>query len=502
MVKADLQERHVVCKRGLTNDMLRSKLEHYLREEEEWQGMVMYRRDERFKTQGQDATYKDELHRTILDMLHMPMRMHEKVLNVLYGELLNGKTKNEVNATKVRCTTKRPVGAASLGVKVARLFENSEKLPEVFYGEVVYYRVEKKVGLYTVAYLDGDREDLNYDEYSDALKLAITMDADVKERKRAEAEVFQSILSPALVELTNCIRELGSLGQTWTHQWDANKSKQLQPIKLPLDQSKRIFCPPQLEGLLKAVDIAIPAGEATKRRLWKAFLTSYVAAMDILTSSIDYTPQTIESLEKEIDTCYALWMNIAGMKGVTNYFHYFGSGHVMWLIGIYGNLWRWRNEGVESANSILSLRYNKFNNKGGHKGCKQGDKVKCDQFEVLGAWMGRVSMWVMGLADRLFQQDLTQDVNFKTILWKTGSRIVYDDVVQEEDVPEWLPENEVFTVSDGDDDIFDVDIDCSDEEDDAYICAQSFMLSHADVPVATDNHPIVDRQSRRLRYDS
>jgi hypothetical protein len=111
-------------------------------------------------------------------------------------------------------------------------------------------------------------------------------------------------------------------------------------------------------------------------------------------------------------------------------------------------------------------------------------------------------MWVMGLADRLFQQDLTQDVNCKTILWKTGSRIVYDDVVQEEDVPEWLPENEVFTVSDGDDDIFDVDIDCSDEEDDAYICAQSFMLSHADVPVATDNHPIVDRQSRRLRYDS
>ena len=45
-------------------------------------------------------------------------------------------------------------------------------------------------------------------------------------------------------------------------------------------------------------------------------------------------------------------------------------------------------------------------------------------------------------------------------------------------------------------------IDCSDSEDDAYICAQSFMLSHADVPVATDNHPIVDRQSRRLRYDS
>ena len=57
--------------------------------------------------------------------LNMPMRMHEKVLNVLYGKLLNGKTKNEVNAMKARCRTKRPVGAAALGLKVARLFENT-----------------------------------------------------------------------------------------------------------------------------------------------------------------------------------------------------------------------------------------------------------------------------------------------------------------------------------------------------------------------------------------
>ena len=91
--------------------------------------------------------------------------------------------------------------------------------------------------------------------------------------------------------------------------------------------------------------------------------------------------------------------------------------------------------------------------------------------------MGRVSMWVMGLADQLFHENVTTDANSKTILWKTGSRIVYNDVVQEDDIPEWLPEHEVFSGSDGDDDTFDVDIDCSDSEDDAYICAQSFMAA-------------------------
>ncbi len=78
---------------------------------------------------------------------------------------------------------------------------------------------------------------------------------------------------------------------------------------------------------------------------------------------------------------------------------------------------------MESPNSIWSLRYNKFNN----KKCKQGEKLQCDQFEVLVAWMGRVSMWVMGLADQLFEEDVTQDAN-SMILWKTGSRIVYDEV--------------------------------------------------------------------------
>ncbi len=193
-------------------------------------------------------------------------------------------------------------------------------------------------------------------------------------------------------------------------------------------------------------------------------MTSYNAAIDILTSSVDYTPEIIETLEMEINKSYALWMTIAGIKGVTNYFHYYGSGHVMWLIGIYGNLWRWRNEGVESQNSVLSLRYNKFNNKGGHKGCKEGEKVQCAQFEVLGAWMGRVSMWVMGLADQLFEVDVTQGANSKKILWKTGSRTVYDDVENEDDNQEWVPEHDVTIDCRDEDDAFDIDIDCSDSE--------------------------------------
>ncbi len=57
---------------------------------DECQGLSMYCRDKRFTDVASDTL----LEHTILDMLHCPMRMREKVLNVLYQyqEVLNGKT--------------------------------------------------------------------------------------------------------------------------------------------------------------------------------------------------------------------------------------------------------------------------------------------------------------------------------------------------------------------------------------------------------------------------
>jgi hypothetical protein len=44
-------------------------------------------------------------------------------------------------------------------------------------------------------------------------------------------------VSPKLEELTDAIRELGSLGVSWSHQWEERKTKSLKKLKLPFDQS-------------------------------------------------------------------------------------------------------------------------------------------------------------------------------------------------------------------------------------------------------------------------
>jgi hypothetical protein len=253
----------------------------------------MYRRDARFADCANNAAYKLELDRTILDMLHCPMRMHEKVLNVLYSEILNGKTKTQVNSTKRRVSAKKPSGTASIGQKVAKLFRGDDGLDQIHMGEVVYFTNNAKNGYYSVLYEDGDREDMDFNEYSEARSLAVNVEADQKEELRLQSELHTSYIAPTLHDLTNCIRELGSLGASWTHQWDENNCKKLKLIKLPLDQSKHIFAPSNLEALKCAVDIAVPAEDKDKRTRWKSFLTSYVCAIDKLTTSVDYTDDDI-----------------------------------------------------------------------------------------------------------------------------------------------------------------------------------------------------------------
>ena len=73
-------------------------------------------------------------------------------------------------------------------------------------------------------------------------------------------------------------------------------------------------------------------------------------------------------------------------------------------------MWRWRNEGVDGQNGILSLRYNKFKNRGGKKGNNKNKEIKekCQPFQVLGAWMARLTMWQLGLGKALFQADICE----------------------------------------------------------------------------------------------
>ena len=307
VVSEDLRLRNVRHE-SMTDSEKRRLLETLLREEEELMRLQMYLRDERF-TQAleNDPDYQNKLNKTLLDVLHMPMRTNEKVLTLLYEEVMQGAHKAQA--------------------------------------------------------------------------------------------------SSVLNELTPIIRRLGELGELWTHKFDDKNSKIIMKFKLPFDQSKKIFAIDQLEGLREAVNVAIHPSNVQLREDWKLFLYEYVHMNALLHRSDDYSAEDLKVLQQHIDRCYKLLVTRIGgaERGVTNYFHYLGSGHVMWMIRRHGNLWRFCNEGAEHLNALVSKRYNLFNNKGGNKkGCAGGLKKKCLPFEVLGSWLGRLSMWHTGLAVEFF----------------------------------------------------------------------------------------------------
>ena len=59
----------------------------------------MYLRDERFAHSLQtDPQFHNKLYKTIIDVLHMPMRTNEKVLTLLYEEVTQGAHKAQVTS--------------------------------------------------------------------------------------------------------------------------------------------------------------------------------------------------------------------------------------------------------------------------------------------------------------------------------------------------------------------------------------------------------------------
>jgi hypothetical protein len=236
LVTEDLQLRGVEHT-GMTANEERHALEMLLREEEEYLKLQMYVRDHRFRNLLNDTGHRSELHKTQAIAPNCPMRTNEKVLTLLYEEVMNGAHKAQ---------TKEP-----------------------------------------------------------------------------------------LEQMTEVIPRLGDLSSSWGHKFDEKNTKVLQKFKLPYDQSRKIFAIHQLSGLRDAVYIAVPASNIKKRAEWMTFLYHYVHVNELLHSSADYSADDIMELEQHIDAMYSLLIYSIGGKerGITNYFHYLGSGHLIWICG-------------------------------------------------------------------------------------------------------------------------------------------------------------------------
>jgi hypothetical protein len=198
--------------------------------------------------------------------------------------------------------------------------------------------------------------------------------------------------TPILDEMVAIIRRLAKLKVTWTYKWN-KASTSVEKVKLHWDQSKLIFTLANMEHLTTLVRLTI--ADADEQVNWLRFMEQYVKFIALLTVSRDYSDDDLVLLQQYQDETYRLLKaHCGGKDAVTNYFHYLGVGHVLWMCRRYGNIWRYRNEGAEAYNKNLSKRYNMFNSSGNRGNVIGRGNVL--PFEVLGKWMGRYAMWQLG----------------------------------------------------------------------------------------------------------
>ena len=380
-------------------DGLRSLLVERLKLEEEYERLLMYSRDSRFDSV--DLPIKLDLSRVILDMLHCPMRMNEKVLFMLYFAAMN-------------------------------------RLPN-----------------------------------------------------KCDWE-------PVLENMSNIVRRIGDLPPSWSHTYATKKSKQGATLKHKLDvfnmeyeASKQIFNYASLEVLYEVIDIAVGVNTTTNAN-WRCFMIYYLNCLELLTMHRDYKPGEVDDLERRCTKMYTqLVTKIGGIEGVTNYFHYIGSGHVVWMCRRWGNLWRYRNEGVEAFNKIVSLRHNMHNGKGGRKRTRAGEPVQtCPEFWSLGQWLGRWSMWQLGYGDDM-DPDRRPRIDFHT------PNVVCDgyDPNHDNDTDDTTYTTESSSNDDeSDDDVYDDDSACDSLDDNESMASVEF------VPCTPHDLPMMECRALNLLH--
>jgi hypothetical protein len=297
----------------------------------------------------------------------------------------------------------------------------------------------------------------------------------------------------ALTDMDCLLRELGTLGETWGHSFTENNTEALAKSTLPYDQSRKIFCRSHVASgeLFKLVDIAMgtcrtKADKETKKS-WKELLRLHVEVNYYLSLNREYEGSELDILELCCDKLtHHLINECGGMLNVTNYFHDICAGHVVEQSRLHGNLWRFRNEGVESFNAIMSRRRNCFCNLGGAKRTREGEeKKKFKGVESLSNWCLRTAAWETGVGNECFIEQSYFCKSESVVLDKDLAKFIADDLGPEDEEynqdEEWVPSS----------------LDSSDDSDSDY-GYDSEDLDHPDATLPPANNIAMIKTERRL----
>jgi len=124
-----------------------------------------------------------------------------------------------------------------------------------------------------------------------------------------------------------------------------------------------------MEKIELLYDICLPEDtpdRKAKRELFASLVIRYKRFMMMLEKREDFTDDDLEEIEAEIARFAEEWIRCTGNAGLTTYFHYLISGHVMYFARRYRNYYRYMQQGWEAINARVKNFFSHHTQKSGH----------------------------------------------------------------------------------------------------------------------------------------
>ena len=143
-----------------------------------------------------------------------------------------------------------------------------------------------------------------------------------------------------------------------------------------------------------------------RREKWKECIGHYRSAIEIVNRKHDLSNQEIWDFQKEADLFFALWVQLYGAEGVTNYAHVIGSGHLREYLQHWRNLSTHSQQGWEAFNSAFKTYYFSRTQRGGATNKGEGDQSR---MKSMARWIQRRMVFLLGISEEEIEESVAND---------------------------------------------------------------------------------------------
>ena len=209
-------------------------------------------------------------------------------------------------------------------------------------------------------------------EVNDAVLCILHLELRASENKLAHMwnEGFAYRKSKALVEEYAKGMELivneGKIGRTtYQNQWQFPINKTNDGITSDFSL-KGGFGKSILSKSDRLIDVALKYHTQQERNDWNLVLEDYQDALQFINRRTEFKKGDVQESQAVADRYANSWRELCGRDGQTNYEHFLLTGHVSHYLTLYGNLYRFSQQGFEAMMSRVKCIYHKCTALGGH----------------------------------------------------------------------------------------------------------------------------------------